>query len=317
VWVKRALVHNVSPAKMSWKYEEADRKKRVFQPNPFEINGYLEGVDEDGARRRLRPAHADADRSARLFVAAVREDARRVGVRDRPLPRDAESLRKQAKKGDYGIYKNLDQITGPAPGATRDAGRTNRLIAEYWTRDRLIVVANHDVVIRDDENPYWHGDLPFVAMVLVPDLRRLEGISVVETIAPLQRALWRSAEQRLDMSEIVLNPPIIQCAPGIDRTRSSSRARGSFNEFGPDAFHFETPVGRSSPPRSRTPRRSRATCATSQAPSPPSPARRARRGPEDGDGHLDHPERRAAAPQADAKPGGGRGEAVRPASSSR
>ena len=44
----------------------------------------------------------------------------------------------------------------------RNVDRTKDLVEvlEYWTPERVITVANRNVVLRDRPNPFWHGRLP-------------------------------------------------------------------------------------------------------------------------------------------------------------
>jgi hypothetical protein len=60
-------------------------------------------------------------------------------------------------------------------------------------------------VLRDDPNPFWHGELPFVVAVTIPELYTLDGISEVETILDIVKALTRSLNQRLDNADMVNN----------------------------------------------------------------------------------------------------------------
>jgi hypothetical protein len=81
---------------------------------------------------------------------------------------------------------------------------TNEVV-EYWTCERLITVVNQTVVVRDDPNPFWHGELPFTVATTLPDLFTVQGISEVETIIDLARALTRSMNQRLDNADFANN----------------------------------------------------------------------------------------------------------------
>jgi hypothetical protein len=111
------------------------------------------------------------------------------------------------------VYRNVDQVSPNRTAPPRADGRHRPRVpqetkgtvevVEYWTRDRLITVANRGVVLRDDPNPFWHGEIPFVVAVTIPELYTLNGISEVETILDIVKALTRSLNQRLDNADMV------------------------------------------------------------------------------------------------------------------
>lgn len=136
-----------------------------------------------------------------------------------------------------GVYSNVDAISESRDYSSvldeRERGlfnvsRTRDMVEviERWTRDRVIAVANRKVVLRDEPNPFWHGDVPFVTCTLKPDLFRIPGISDIENIRDLQTALWKLMNQRLDNTELVNN--------AIVMFRSDFDDPDSF-EFGPAA----------------------------------------------------------------------------------
>lgn len=245
IWVKRALVHNISPAKMSWLYEERTVKRRNFTIDPFSQGGYIEGEPREDREICSRPTLTLIDPRDFLWQPGAKTIDESAYILARFFE-TTETLKRQAKQGDYGIYKNLDKLAQPASDSrSARKGKRQHTIVEFWTPERLITVADHQIVIRDDPNPDWRLRLPFVGMVLIPDLRTLEGISIVEMIEPLQTALWRSLNQRLDMGEIVLNPPIIE-----DETQDPTKPPPKFvpgaryRAQHTDAIKFiETPVG--------------------------------------------------------------------------
>jgi hypothetical protein len=117
-----------------------------------------------------------------------------------------------------GVYKNVAEACETRSGRkSSDTGigmipvdRTGRIfIWEYWERDRIITIANNTVLLRDDINPYWHGELPFSISTTLPDLYRVEGFSEIELIAELQAALWEFLNQRIDNTRFITNAAIV------------------------------------------------------------------------------------------------------------
>lgn len=94
-------------------------------------------------------------------------------------------------------------------------------ILEYWEQDRLIVVANRNVVLRDSPNPYNHKQIPFVELDDYRDPHRLYGQSELSVIDPLQREINSIRNQRRDYDNLALNP-VIRMVPGTLRNPNSA-----------------------------------------------------------------------------------------------
>lgn len=137
-----------------------------------------------------------------------------------------------ARGAEY--YKNLDKLkeavmakkgkkgTGVAPEdiAWREHRRTMLSTQEFIGKDdsnpdivilhRLTrngwceVAAEYDIVIREVENPYFHGDLPLVYGVDYPYPGELYGMGEIEPIDRIQRAINAVLNQRLDNVQLTL-----------------------------------------------------------------------------------------------------------------
>lgn len=94
-------------------------------------------------------------------------------------------------------------------------------ILEYWEQDRLIVIANRSVILRDSPNPYNHKQIPFVELDDYRDPHRLYGQSELSVIDPLQREINSIRNQRRDYDNLALNP-VIQMVPGTLRNPNSA-----------------------------------------------------------------------------------------------
>lgn len=94
-------------------------------------------------------------------------------------------------------------------------------ILEYWEADRLIVVANRGVVLRDSPNPYHHKQVPFVELDDYRDPHRLYGQSELSVIDPLQREINSIRNQRRDYDNLALNP-VIRQVPGTLRNPNTA-----------------------------------------------------------------------------------------------
>jgi hypothetical protein len=76
---------------------------------------------------------------------------------------------------------------------------------EYWEHDRVITVAEEKVVIRDEENPYWHCQLPFVAGRICTVENEFYGVGIPEMIESLQNELNDVRNARMDNVTLAMN----------------------------------------------------------------------------------------------------------------
>jgi len=131
-----------------------------------------------------------------------------------------------------GIYSRISEVEDVKGTTTFDRGRerfdnvdknnpsdnvggnkefkSNRVtLYEYWEKDRVITVAEEKVVIRDEENPYWHCQIPFVAGKICPVENEFYGIGIPEMTETLQNELNDVRNQRMDNVTIAMNKMFI------------------------------------------------------------------------------------------------------------
>lgn len=103
-----------------------------------------------------------------------------------------------------------------------DKHKDNVELLEYWgADDRLVVVANRSVVLRDTPNPYDHKEIPFIELDDYRDPHRYYGQSELSVIDPLQREINAIRNQRRDYDNLALNP-VIRMVPGVLRNPNSA-----------------------------------------------------------------------------------------------
>lgn len=129
---------------------------------------------------------------------------------------------------DFSSLKNAEGTT--AANEDREQRYTNSSrtkerieVLEHWTRKQVITIANRTVVLSKKENPFWHGEFPFVVGSALPDLFQIPGMSIVALVDELQEMLWTLTNQRLDALRLLAN------AVMLIRTDVDD----------PDAFQFE------------------------------------------------------------------------------
>lgn len=130
----------------------------------------------------------------------------------------------KAKKRSDGspFYKNLDEleeVSGGDAGDSRDldndhsgerekARTTGIEVVEMWTRERWIVRAAGNVIILDEENPYWHGRIPFEVITLLPSRNDIWGQSIVWTVQDVQAHLHTLDNASMDALKLAIDPPL-------------------------------------------------------------------------------------------------------------
>jgi hypothetical protein len=252
--VRQTAIMGRGPAKVFWTHDVHDRTFRRFTPN----------ADPTQTPTDSRvPGKRVTDRTSfeplpvydfRPDPSASRTDQMGYACCDYWVTMDTLKARERRTVDgvEVGAYYNLDLVPesrADTQGDTKSSGRDNRgkiLVTEYWTRDRLITVANKAIVIQNDEMPYDHGQLPFIVASTTPDLYSLDGVSVVDIVAPLQGAAWEVLNGLVEAvrlaNNLLIKRDISQIVNPEALTEISS---GTFLDHNgnPEAYEFWTPGG--------------------------------------------------------------------------
>jgi hypothetical protein len=216
LWIKEALMYGTSFLKTMWRYESRWMKHNTSKMDLFgvSVGNKVEEIetvlydDPDVVHVDLWDIFVDPE-------ATTIDDAEYVIHR---VYRTKEYLKKQAAAG---LYSNLEGIESSytsseselsaddrldAVGLSRTKKQDDRIeLLEYWTDDRVIVVANRSQIIRNEENPYWHCKKPFIRIVDHPVPHELYGIGEIEPIEYLQYELNDTRNQRMDNVNLIIN----------------------------------------------------------------------------------------------------------------
>jgi hypothetical protein len=107
---------------------------------------------------------------------------------------------------------------------------------EYWgmvpsefapdnVRMRVITIANRRVVLRNKPNPFWHGEIPYIAYCPQPDPHYFPGIGKCEIGEKMQITANRLANQKLDGIDLTIDPVfLMNRQAGIDTQNLYMRA---------------------------------------------------------------------------------------------
>ena len=86
-----------------------------------------------------------------------------------------------------------------------DTSNPEVVVLRRFTKDRWVdYVPEFNLIIRDIDNPYFHGELPIVYGVDYPYPGELYGIGEIEPVDRIQRAINAVLNQRLDNVQLVL-----------------------------------------------------------------------------------------------------------------
>ncbi len=133
---------------------------------------------------------------------------------------------------DAGIYSNVDQVRGQqgrstteqqwwsdqwsqqgvTPGLLGYSDDDDRADVELWERwedNRLTVIAEgsgEPVMIRDEDNPFWHKLKPFVDYAPFPENLMMPGQGMMAILEDLNESLNTNRRQREDARSYLINP---------------------------------------------------------------------------------------------------------------
>lgn len=215
------LIYGACPFEAGWRYETKIVKRKVQLPIEFGIPmGYAEQEIEI-------PLWDDPDFQP-FMIDDLFPDPEGTSIDDCAwvIRRRYITERELKKKEQEGIYKIKDWEDIRAGAQELDEGRQDRLAAigaswensdnqsiqsrryellEMWEDDRVSTLINRAVVIRDEENPFWHGKKPFGLAKFDPMNGEFYGVSLVEIIEYLQAELNTTRNQRIDAVSVAIN----------------------------------------------------------------------------------------------------------------
>lgn len=225
LWVKDCLMYGTGLVKVYWKVET--RIRTVTEPIYMPIWKFKILV----GRRTVKKMMVEYDDPEvevidpyDFFVdprATNLDDARWCIHR---VWRDYDYMLKKEKEG---FYKNVVSLVSPGVSDTTEidnqvrnevnANNTSTSIDnnfkvelwEYWEDGRVVVIANKTVIVRDDENPFWHGKKPFC---LLKDIELPHEFYAMGEIEPIQSLINERNEirnQRLDNVKSIVNRKLV------------------------------------------------------------------------------------------------------------
>lgn len=228
-YIKDSLMYSKGMAKVSWRFKT--KTKTMMEP--------IVGKDDKITFKEVKKTDIDYDdpmvEIVDPFDIYIDPDATSSGyggdaqflihrktvplkeVKDNPNYQNVDEI-KQANYADQYMDK-LVRFRDDTPAKDKHSDLVE--ILEYWEKDRLIVIANRNIILRDTPNPYHHKEIPFVELDDYRDPHRLYGQSELSVIDPLQREVNSIRNQRRDYDNLALNPVILM-VPGTLRNPNSA-----------------------------------------------------------------------------------------------
>ncbi len=159
-------------------------------------------------------------------------------ARQGPVYTNLDELREEIEKDSEGLKgaKTIDrrdtnytvrnkEIMGYQDYLGSDeTNKVLEIVTEYREERWITFAPKHGVIIRDIANPYKHQQIPIVMLKYYPIDDDIYGLSEIEPVEKLQKALNALTSQHIDAVNIDLYKPI-----GVD----STRVRMHTLEFGP------------------------------------------------------------------------------------
>jgi hypothetical protein len=228
-YIKDSLMYSKGYAKVTWNYQ---RKTKTFMEPvvgkndeiTFEKKTRNDLEYDDPMVEIVDPAdiYVDPDATSSGYEGdglylIHRKTVPLETLKENPNYKNVDKI-KQASYADQYMDKLLRYRDEVPP---KDKHKDLVEILEYWEQDRLIVVANRSVVLRDTPNPYSHKQIPFVELDDYRDPHKLYGQSELSVIDPLQREVNSIRNQRRDYDNLALNP-VVRMVPGTLRNPNSA-----------------------------------------------------------------------------------------------
>lgn len=122
------------------------------------------------------------------------------------LPVDLEALKRMGSDNYGESRQERAEAAGVRNYDSSSAGPKHE-VWEYHTRSKVCTILDNQFVVQEEENPAYHGDLPFQIYRPIFLGGEFVGIGLIEPIQHLNFELNTLRGQRRDAATIALNPP--------------------------------------------------------------------------------------------------------------
>jgi len=228
-WVKSALIYGTGIIKLDWFTSEP----RMVKSYVYDINGEAM-VDEEGKYITDEYPVIDYDdpRVQNVNIYDFFVDPKATSIDDAKWVihqywveiAELENQNKQAEQYGKTIYSKAglrklkasktsdsqyEQERRKAAGYNDNKGdnTVDRVkIWEMWENNRCVMIADESIVLRDEENYYWHGKKPFIRIVDSINIKDFYGKGEIEPIEKVVHAINTVQNQRITNVNRILSP---------------------------------------------------------------------------------------------------------------
>lgn len=232
-FVKSMLIFGTAFGRVYWDFREKERTRMI----PKELNGKYVWTPENNEKMTVTEfdgpnfevlniydcfpdPNATSIQNMRWFIyrtfktyeELIAEDDARGGGYYKNLDKlklammEREDKKLSGEKPDYMQYRehrrtmlNTEDFTG------QDSSNPELVVLKRFTRDGWCdYIPDYNLVIREIDNPYFHGELPIVHGVDYPYPGELYGMGEIEPVDRIQRAINAVLNQRLDNVQLTL-----------------------------------------------------------------------------------------------------------------
>ncbi len=228
-FTQQGLVYGGTLGKSQWLFREIERPSRMFGPDPLNPNEQVEYPGNHTTKVVLRdgptfepwdiydawwePNARDVETAAYFVLRSwMTKDEVQGMQRTEANPFGWDNVKELLASGQRGVPDTRSQDRFIGGGGMNRKDRFE--ILEIWTNDRQTVMSR-DVLLKDDVNPFWHGQKPIVFCTMRPDLFSLQGIPETDLVADLQEALWTLQNMRFDNMHLTVQRGITYRESGV------------------------------------------------------------------------------------------------------
>ena len=233
-WIYDVIRYGTSFLKLSWKKEKA---KNLTRTKSFieKMKGYLsklglkfseddllyDGPDLENTDifEMFVDPKAKNRRTARFII--QRSEQTKTMLRQNPNYKNLSELKSLSGEIDENRRNRLSAMglsSGQANHIIENAASDYHEVLEYWglfdidgddeEEECVITVADGSVVLRFEENPFYHGQKPFIVLRYKPEPHFFYGEGICERLKECQYELNDIANQSSDMRKLTLQPII-------------------------------------------------------------------------------------------------------------
>lgn len=144
---------------------------------------------------------------------------------------------------------NLERLDSIERGGGSDATRRFVELLEFWIKDgpddpgRVLTIANRKAILRHHENPFWHGQKPFIRMTDYLVAHEFWGIGEIEAVEGIQDAINALTNQRIDNGRLTMDQGWAVVTQALQDPRDLVRRPGQTIRLKSDGYKVDEVIG--------------------------------------------------------------------------